>query len=87
MIRYFKASLGTTPTKYILEFKAMKARELLYNQPDLDIKDISMILGFDDQLYFSRMFKKVTGETPTEFRYRSNNYPKTGNSNENQLSN
>ena len=76
MIRYFKNSLDTTPTKYILEFKAMKARELLYNQPNLSIKDISIMLGFDDQLYFSRMFKRVTGETPSDFRYRSNNYPK-----------
>lgn len=77
MIRYFKNSLGTTPTQYILEYKAMKARELLYNYPSLDIKDISMMLGFDDQLYFSRMFKKVTGETPSEFRYRANNHPQT----------
>ncbi|SHG57048.1 helix-turn-helix domain-containing protein [Pedobacter caeni] len=46
----------------ILEAK----RQLYYSQ--LDIKGISILLGYDDQSYFSRFFKKITGTSAVAFR-------------------
>jgi AraC family transcriptional activator of pobA len=37
----------------------------------LSIKQIAAELGFDDEAYFGRFFKKQTGLRPTEFRYRA----------------
>ena len=73
LIRYFKQHLNTTPNNYILEYKIAKAKEFLFNN-DLSIKEISDELGYDDQHYFSRLFKKHTGETPTQYRYRVHNF-------------
>lgn len=70
MIRYFRAFLETTPNAYITQYRMNKARELLMNAPQMSIKEVSAELGFDDQCYFSRVFTRCTGETPTEYRLR-----------------
>lgn len=73
LIRYFKQHLNTTPNNYIMEYKIAKAKEFLFNK-DLSIKEISDELGYEDQHYFSRLFRKHTGETPTQYRYRVHHY-------------
>ena len=35
---------------------------------DLSIKDVAYSVGFSDQMYFSRVFKRLNGRTPTAFR-------------------
>jgi AraC-like DNA-binding protein len=70
LTRYFKKAFNTTPTQYITEFKIGRAREMLQNSPELSIKNVCGMLGFDDQHYFSRVFLKVCGETATEYRKR-----------------
>lgn len=80
MIRYFKKAFNRTPTNYIIQYKITKAKEFLFRNPDLTIKEISAELGFDNQHYFTRLFKKHTGETPTHYRYRTVNYSLLANS-------
>ena len=74
LIRYFKTAFHVTPTVYITEYKIARAKELLFNQPHLTIKEISDELGFDNQHYFTRVFIKVTGETPSHYRYRTTHF-------------
>lgn len=76
LIRYFKNSLGTTPGNYITDYRLSRAKELLFNYPQLTVKEISSQLGFDNQHYFSKVFVKANGETPSQFRYRTVNYDK-----------
>lgn len=76
MTRYFKDAFHTTPINYVIEFRISKSKDLLFNHPELSINEISTELGFDNQHYFARLFKKITGETPSEYRYRTVNYPK-----------
>jgi len=38
------------------------------NNSDLAIKQVAWELGFEDQLYFSRMFKKISGTSPSQYR-------------------
>lgn len=82
LIRYFKSELSTTPNKYITEYKISRAKDLLFNYPHLSIGEISGELGFDNQHYFSKVFAKSTGETPTHYRYRTLNFGKIEKGNE-----
>ena len=65
--RAFKKSMGISPHRYALSRKIERAKLLLKN-PDAVIGDISTTLGFVRQNHFSRVFRNLTGATPTEFR-------------------
>ena len=68
IIRYFRKYLNTTPINYITDYKIAKSKELLYYHPHLSIKEISDEMGFSSQYYFSKVFLKATGETPSAYR-------------------
>jgi len=70
LTRYFKEHFHTTPIQYIIDFKMNRAREIFLNAPGIPVKSVSSDLGYDDQHYFSRIFTKVTGETPTAYKER-----------------
>lgn len=65
--RMFKNFTGISPRQYYLQLKIMRAKELLLST-EKTVKEISYELGFDSIHYFSRLFKKKTGKTPTDFR-------------------
>lgn len=65
--RHFRKATGLTPHHYHTHLRMNRAKELL-EDPDLRIKQISRKLGFQDQYYFSRVFKKHTGTSPVEWR-------------------
>ena len=59
--------LNMSVAKYITYFKMERAKDLLSDE-HLKIIDVADALGFDDLNYFSKVFKKVTSMTPSEFR-------------------
>ena len=63
----FKEHVGMSPMRYITEQRIKKARELLL-ETELSILEIAREVGIADQNYFSRMFKKYTKVSPTEYR-------------------
>lgn len=67
-IRLFKHEVKTTPLQYINQKKIEKAQLILVTSDTL-VKDIALNLGFDDYSYFNRLFKKLVGTTPQEYRY------------------
>lgn len=64
--RKFKIQLGTSPHKYLNELRINKAKIMM--RSNLSIREIAKNVGFDDQLYFSRIFRKHTGLSPSEYR-------------------
>ncbi len=66
-IRLFRQEMNTTPLKYINQKKMEKAQLLLLTE-SLSVKEVAYRLAFDDYSYFNRLFKKVTGMTPQEYR-------------------
>lgn len=66
-----KASTGLTAKQYILDLKITEAKRLLIYSPD-NVAEIALRLGFDDSSYFSRIFKKKTSLSPSDFlkKYR-----------------
>ena len=65
--KLFKEVKGENYITYITDMRMQKAKELL-NNPRSVIKEVSAAVGFNDQNYFSRIFRNKFGMTPTEFR-------------------
>lgn len=63
----FKKETGINLYQYIMEFRINRAKELLLST-NLKSYEIAAKTGFADESYFSRSFKKVTGQSPVEFR-------------------
>jgi len=63
----FKAALGVSPVRYIQQMRVDRAKRLLADE-SLYVYEIAREIGFDDPFYFSRMFKRVSGVSPEEFR-------------------
>jgi AraC-like DNA-binding protein len=63
----FKSATGDAPINWLIRVRMQRAGELLENS-NLRIKEIALRVGYDDQFYFSRLFKLVHGIAPTAFR-------------------
>lgn len=69
--RLFLNRTGHSPIDYFIQLKIQRACRLLDNS-GWTIADVSREMGFDDQFYFSRVFRKVMGMSPNEYRKRGN---------------
>ncbi|CAM4436186.1 AraC-like DNA-binding protein [Paenibacillus endophyticus] len=63
----FKEVEQLSPQMYLLQYRMDKACDLMRNQ-QLTVSDISHSVGYADPLLFSKMFKKVKGESPSLYR-------------------
>ncbi|HKG07412.1 MAG TPA: AraC family transcriptional regulator [Pedobacter sp.] len=63
----FRKGTGMSPIDYFIHLKMQKACQLLYAY-DIMIKNVAMDLGYEDQYYFSRIFKKYMGVSPEQYR-------------------
>lgn len=63
----FKEQTGQSPYAFFINIRIDNATALL-EQTDLKIKDIATKCGFDDPLYFTQVFKKLRGVSPSEYR-------------------
>ncbi|MGM9735043.1 MAG: helix-turn-helix domain-containing protein [Candidatus Cryptobacteroides sp.] len=65
----FKKFTGLSPARYFINLKIHRAKEMLRGT-SASIKEISIILHFENPEYFATLFRKKTGLSPTEFRNR-----------------
>ena len=65
--RFYKKKTGINLFDTILNLRIEAAKEYLLNT-DMKTYEISEAIGVDDAGYFSKMFKKITGVSPKEFR-------------------
>lgn len=65
--REFKAAFGVTYLEYLTRYRISQAKRLL-GHPELSISDVAAAVGFTDPSYFTRLFRKTIGLSPTEYR-------------------
>lgn len=70
-IQSFKNITKVTPMQYILSLRINAAKNLL-EKTDKNITEIAESVGYDNSLYFSRLFKKYTGYSPSEYKKLAN---------------
>lgn len=67
LLRVFKKQVRTSPIDYLIQLRMSKAKQLLLST-DFTLKEIAESVGYTDSYYFSRIFKKYEGASPTSFK-------------------
>ena len=70
LCRVYREKTGVNFTNTLADIRILKSKELII-ESDMAIRDVALSVGYTDASYFSRLFKKVTGITPTEYRKAS----------------
>lgn len=65
--RMFKQETGKNLMLYIAEKRVIQAKELMKNH-DISLTEIAFMTGYDDYTYFNKVFKKMTGKSPRDYR-------------------
>lgn len=66
IVSIFKTYYGLTPMDYLVKTRIDESKFLLTNS-SLKIKEVANEVGYEDSLYFSKVFKKITGVSPKEY--------------------
>ncbi|MDE6512454.1 MAG: AraC family transcriptional regulator, partial [Muribaculaceae bacterium] len=66
-IRLFKREVGCTPAQFAIERKMTQAMLMLASE-SMMIKEVAYALGYDNLSYFTRLFRRHTGQTPLAYR-------------------
>jgi AraC-like DNA-binding protein len=73
LTKLFRREKGMSPVRY-LQLRRMERARLLLREP-LTVEEVASSVGYADPLYFSKVFKKWSGVSPTAFRQHSNEEP------------
>ncbi|ETP71334.1 response regulator (CheY-like receiver domain and AraC-type DNA-binding domain-containing protein) [Lachnospiraceae bacterium JC7] len=65
--KLFKQHFGTNFVSFLSEYRISRAKELL-SKTYVNIKDIGRSVGYPDSNYFAKVFKRITGKSPSEYR-------------------
>ena len=76
LYRVFVQHLGLSPNEYLIRFRINEACSLLRKRC-FSIGEISYSVGFSDQLYFSRQFKKIKGVSPSKYLEKQSALPES----------
>ena len=69
--RHFRAELACSPHEYLTRRRIEKAKRLLEQRDGLSIQQIALACGQSDPRNFRRLFQRVTGMLPSEYRVRA----------------
>ena len=70
LARVFKRKYGCSPMDYVIQTRINRAKHLL-SETEAQIREVAESVGYKDLFYFSRMFKRTTGETPAQYKLHS----------------
>lgn len=65
--KMFKQQFGQSFTSYLAEYRVGEAKKML-EQPNVNVKEIGVRVGYTDNNYFTKVFKRLEGLNPSEYR-------------------
>lgn len=65
--KLFKQCFDLNFTSYLTKYRVEEAKKML-EQPTVNVKEIGKAVGYGDSNYFAKVFKRITGQSPTEYR-------------------
>lgn len=65
--KLFKQCFNQNFTAYLTGYRIAEAKKLL-EQPTVNVKDVGKAVGYSDSNYFTKVFRRITGQSPTEYR-------------------
>lgn len=65
--RAFKSALGETPHQFLVRYRVERAQEMMRDR-SIALLDVALACGFSDQSHLGRVFKRLTGQTPKQYR-------------------
>ncbi|MBE7722223.1 response regulator transcription factor [Lacrimispora indolis] len=65
--KMFKLQYGQSFTSYLTEYRVREAKKLL-DQPNVNVKEVGVRVGYADSNYFTKVFKRLEGVNPSEYR-------------------
>ena len=66
--RMFRKSTGETPHEFVLRQRVERAKDML-RDAEMRVLDVAVACGFKTQQHFARVFRRICGASPTEYRY------------------
>jgi AraC family transcriptional regulator len=66
-LRMFRAATGYSPHQYLLHLRVKRAQAMMKNR-SMNLIDIALDCGFSSHAQLSRVFRQLTGTTPSEYR-------------------
>lgn len=73
--KLLKKAYGSTFSELLIQYRLDKAKELLQTDLHYPISEIANKVGYEDPHYFSRLFRKKTGQSPVQYREANFNAP------------
>ena len=67
LVKMYQARYGQSPSQYLIHLRINRARQML-EQNTFSIRQVGEAVGYPDQAYFSRIFKKYVGVSPQKYR-------------------
>ena len=67
LLRSFRKTVGTSPMRYLTDYRLERAAAQLF-ATDAKVSEIAARVGFHDISYFTKCFRRATGQTPRQFR-------------------
>lgn len=65
--RLFRKYKGVSFNEYLTQLRIEEAKRIIQENPDMPIKDVALLVGYNDQFYFSRVFRTIVGVPPSEY--------------------
>jgi two-component system response regulator YesN len=68
LCKLFKKETNKTITDYVMDLRIKKAKHILEDYPDVKMYEVGTLVGYEDPVYFTKLFKKLVGKTPKEYQ-------------------
>lgn len=66
--KIFRNYKGVSPSEFLTSYRIDMSKKIMLERPEILLKEVAEMVGFSDQHYFSKTFKKETGMWPSEYR-------------------